>query len=131
MDEANVETDPFGAALLVHEARHVCGDDVLGAGGVMISNLVVTHLGRNRLFENGKRAAETAAFIRSTRGHELDAAHLAQQIEWLREKRFVDFGCFCGAKLAKRAARIVKADLVRKFSPGEGLDLEHVMQEFD
>ena len=39
MDEADVETDPFGAALLVHEARHVCGHNVFGASGVMIGTL--------------------------------------------------------------------------------------------
>src|SRR6516165_5133426 len=131
MDEADVETDPFGAALLVHEARHVCGNNVFGAGGVMISNLVVTHLGGNRLLENGKSAAEAAAFIRSARCHEFDAAHLAEEIEWLGEKRLVDFRCLCRAKLAKRAARIVEADLVRKFSPGESLDFQDIMQELD
>src|SRR6266545_5318174 len=131
MDEADVETKPLGAALLVHEARHVCGNDVFGARSVMISNLVVTHLGGNRLLEDGKSAAETAAFVRAARCHEFYAAHLAEQIEWLREKRFVDFRGLCGAKLAKRAARIVKADLVRKFSPGEGFDFEDVMEELD
>jgi hypothetical protein len=68
MDEADVEPDPRGAALLVHQARHVCGNDVLGAGAVMISDFVVTHLGRY--------AAEATAFIRST-WREFDAAQIA------------------------------------------------------
>src|SRR6516165_1759485 len=131
MDEADVEALPLGAALLVHEAGHVSGDDVSGAGGVMISDLVVAHLGRNRFFENGKSAAEAAAFVRPARRHEFDATHLAEQIERLGEERFVDFRCFCGAKLAKCAARIVDADLVRKFSPGESLDFQDIMQELD
>jgi hypothetical protein len=48
---------------------HVCGNDVLGAGAVMISDFVVTHLGRY--------AAEATAFTRSTWRREFDAAQIA------------------------------------------------------
>ena len=50
---------------------------------VMIRDLVVTHLGGDRLLENGKSAAEATAFIRSARRHEFDAADLAEQIDRL------------------------------------------------
>ena len=100
MDEADVETQPFRAALLVHEARHVGRNDVLGPRVVMVGDLVVSHLGRDRLLENGECAAEPAAFIRPSRGHELDALHLAEQIDRLREERLVDLRCLGGAQLA-------------------------------
>ena len=70
----------FGAALLVHQAGHVGRHDVLGPGAVMVVDLVVAHLGRDRLLEHRKSAAEATAFIRSARRHELDASHLAQEI---------------------------------------------------
>jgi len=49
----------------------------------LICDLVVTHLGGDRLLENAKSAAEAAAFIRPARRHEFDVAHLTAQIEWL------------------------------------------------
>ena len=79
MDELDVEAEAFGATLLVHEAGHVGGNEIFGAGAVMVLDLVVAHFSRNRLLEHRKRAAEAAAFIGSARGRELDASHLTQE----------------------------------------------------
>jgi hypothetical protein len=97
----------------------------------MICNFVVAHLGRHRLLEDRECAAETAAFIRPARRHELDPSHLAQQIDRFREERLVDLRCLGGTQLAQSAAGIVQTDLVRKLRPGKGIDLEHVMQELN
>ena len=91
MDEPDVQAEPFGATFLMHQTRHVGGNDILGAGSMVILNFVVTHFRGDRLLEHRKRAAEATAFIRSTRLDKLDAAHFAQQVERFWRKRLIDF----------------------------------------
>src|SRR6516162_2165830 len=67
MDEPDVEPEAFGAAPLMHQARHVGRYYVLGASPVMVFNLVITHFGRDRLLEDRKRAAEATALVRPAR----------------------------------------------------------------
>src|SRR6516162_4890186 len=131
MDELDVEPEAFGAALLMHQARHVGRYYVLGASTVMVFNLVITHFGRDRLLEDRKRAAEATALVGPARHDKLDAAHLAQQIEWFGKVRFLDLRCFGGAELAQRGARVVQPDLVRELCPWKITGLHHVMKEFD
>src|SRR5580704_13863097 len=131
MDEADVEAETFGAALLVHEAGHVGGNDVLGPGAVMVLDLVVAHSSRDWLLEHGKRATEAAAFIRAAWGDELDASHLTQEIERFGEERLVNLRSFGGAQAAQRCASVVQPDLVRKFRPREFVDLHQIVQKLD
>src|SRR6516164_3100144 len=131
MDEPDVEPEAFGAAPLMHQARHVGRYYVLGASTVMVFNLVITHFGRDRLLEDRKRAAEATALVRPTRHDKLDAAHLAQQIEWFGKVRFIDLRRFGGAQLAQRGARVVQPDLVRELCPWKITGPDHVVEEFD
>src|SRR6185369_7893275 len=79
VNELDRQTEPFGASALMHDARHVGGDDVLGAGTLVIGHLVVAHLRRHRLLEYGEGAAEPAALIRTIGVDEADSSHLGQQ----------------------------------------------------
>ena len=80
VNELDRQAQPLGATLLVHHAGHVGGDDVLGAGAMVVVDLVVAHPGRHRLLEYRERSAEAAAFVGPFRRDELDPLHLGQQV---------------------------------------------------
>ena len=97
VDELDRQAQPLGAPLLMHEAGHVAGDDVLRAGLLVVGHLVVAHLRRHRFLEHRERAAESAALVGTLRRHEPDALHPGQQVERLREERLVDLGHLGGS----------------------------------
>ena len=66
-----------------YRGRHVARDDVFGARVQMIAHLVLPHAHRHRLFGDGERAAETAAFVGPRRHGELDSGDLRKQIHRL------------------------------------------------
>lgn len=78
MDEFHRYTNAFGASFLVHEARGICGDDVLSAGPGVVADLVIAHLARDDLIEHGKSAPEATTLIRSGRRRKLDAFYLSE-----------------------------------------------------
>src|SRR5450631_4619187 len=63
VNELDRKAEPLRTSFLMHDARHVGGNDVLRAGFLMVVHLVVAHLGRDRFFEYRKRSAETAALV--------------------------------------------------------------------
>ena len=73
MDKTGIEFQSFGAALLMHEAGHIAGDDILRARAEVIADLVLPHPHRYRLFRHRKRAAEAATFVGARGRDELDA----------------------------------------------------------
>src|SRR5450830_1122746 len=87
VNELDIKAEAFGAALLMHQARHVRRYDIFCAGTQMIVDLVVPHLRGHRLLKHRKGAAEAATFVRPLRSDELDSLDLSKQVERLREKR--------------------------------------------
>jgi len=82
MDELHGNADALGTATLMHQAGAVGGDDILCASVRVVADLVVTHLGRDDLFEDREGAAEAAAFVGPRRRDELDPVDPGEQILW-------------------------------------------------
>ena len=56
----------------MHQATHVVRGHDFDPGLLVIGHAVLAHQARDRFFAHGKRAAETATFIRSLQFDELD-----------------------------------------------------------
>ena len=120
VDELERQPEPLGAALLVHQAGHVGGDDVLGAGLAVVAHLVVAHLRRHRLLEHRERAAEPAALVGPLRHHEARCPSPPTS----RSCGFENGGSSISdmlrlAQRAQRRAAVVQPDLVRELGPRE------------
>ena len=107
MDEFDRHTDPLGAALLMHEAGGVGGNDVLGPGASMVADLVIAHLGGNHFLEHREGSAEPAALVRSNGSRKLDAVDLREQIQGLGEEGLVQLRGFGMPEPSQGAAAIV------------------------
>ena len=91
MDETGIEFQAFGAALLMHEAGHIAGDDILRTRAEVIADLVLPHPHRYRLFRHRECATEAAAFVRACGRDEFDAFDAFEQRAGFGKRRPGDF----------------------------------------
>ena len=131
MDELERQSEPFRAALLMHQARHVAGHDVFRAGLLVIVHLVVSHLRGDGLLEHRECPAESAALVGPLRRDEPDAFHLGKQVERLREERPSISDIFAVPQGTQRRASVVQPHGMRELGPRKFAHLEHVVHEFD
>ena len=131
MDEFDGYPDALGAPLLMHEAGRIGGDDVLRASVGVVAHLVVAHLGGDHLLEHGESPAKSAAFIRSSGGHELNAFDLREQIQGFGKEGLMQLGGLGMTEPSQGAATVVQAHAVWKSGPRECIDLQDVVQKFD
>jgi len=132
VDDLQRQLQAVDHALHVEQTGHVGRGDVFRAVAVEVVDAVVAHLGRDRLVGDAKAAAEPAALVGPVDLDQLESSDLPQQVSRLREVGLVDpLRRPRMAEAPDGGAAVVEAHPVRKGRPGEGRDLQVVVQELD
>ncbi len=97
----------------------------------LIVSLLESHPGGDGFVRNAEGSPETAAVVRPVYRYKHQALHLRKQICCLIEGNTHDLGRLRDTESANRATTIVNRYRVLKFSPGEGIDLQDIVEEFD
>jgi hypothetical protein len=112
----------------MHQARHIRGDDIVGAGFADEVEFVVSHLGGHCFLSNGERSAKATAFVRSLEIDELNPRNALQQLfRFLKLGVVYAFAHRSQAEAAHRGTTGVEYHLVIELGPRELTYLQEVV----